>query len=412
MPGCEALNFSATCCSTATCSGASPVPRQQYQRISTSPGFAAEPLSGILVGAADAASDGAALSDDDGDGSTLAAVDGAAAETAGDAELAVDEQAATMITSAASSAAEGRMPLARSRPGRLAADWLTDGRIEILLLSVLVRGPRPARANDDTFHVIARAIAPDIGPPEFDRGAIGRRRDAFDQERRCARAPAEQPRLTGTEQDRLESLTGARDVHAVSLGQHVVEGPSLEIAREQSREPFGRPVALLEQERFTIREPQPFQAQGRRAGIETERLGDRLPGSLRPSRDEPGLGIVAARLHLLGEAERIREVDVETWCEHEGPTAPRPLEAAVAHHLAQRAPDRDQAAAVALGEVALRREAVARPPLTGVQRRSQVEIDLMMQRDRAQLESETGHRRVGGLRMVRAIRGSCAPFDC
>src|SRR3954449_619227 len=258
MPGCEALNFSATCCSTATCSGASPVPRQQYQRISTSPGFAAEPLSGILVGAADAASDGAAPSDDDG-GSTLAAVDGAAAETAGDAELAVDEQAATMITSAASRAAEGRVPLARPRPGRLAADWLTDGRIEILLLSVLVRGPRPARANDDTFHVIARAIAPDIGPPEFDRGAIGRRRDAFDQERRRARAPAEQPRLTGTEQDRLESLTGARDVHAVSLGQHVVEGPSLEIGREQSREPLSRQGDLLEQERFTIREPQPFQ---------------------------------------------------------------------------------------------------------------------------------------------------------
>src|SRR6478735_11649707 len=37
------LNFSATACSTATCSGASPPPRQQYQRISTWPGWAVEP---------------------------------------------------------------------------------------------------------------------------------------------------------------------------------------------------------------------------------------------------------------------------------------------------------------------------------------------------------------------------------
>src|SRR6478609_4442710 len=49
MPGCEVLNASATCSSTATCSGASPVPRQQYQRISTSPGLAAEPVPGMAV---------------------------------------------------------------------------------------------------------------------------------------------------------------------------------------------------------------------------------------------------------------------------------------------------------------------------------------------------------------------------
>src|SRR3954449_9542998 len=285
MPGCEALNFSATCCSTATCSGASPVPRQQYQRISTSPGFAAEPLSGILVGAADAASDGAAPSDDDG-GSTLAAVDGAAAETAGDAELAVDEQAATMITSAASRAAEGRVPLARPRPGRLAADWLTDGRIEILLLSVLVRGPRPARADDDTFHVIARAIAPDIGPPEFDRGAVGRRRDAFDQERWGARAPAQQPGLASAKQDRFESLPRTRDVDAIPLGQHFVEGARLKVGRQQSGEPLGRQVDLLEQERLAIGQAKSFEVQGRRAGIEAERLGDSLASRLGASGDK------------------------------------------------------------------------------------------------------------------------------
>ena len=35
MFGWEALNSSTTCCSTSTCSGASPLPRQQYQRSST-----------------------------------------------------------------------------------------------------------------------------------------------------------------------------------------------------------------------------------------------------------------------------------------------------------------------------------------------------------------------------------------
>src|SRR6478752_1667480 len=75
MPGCEVLNASATCSSTATCSGASPVPRQQYQRISTSPGLAAEPVPGMAVipgvGSPDAApseADGAADSEPAGAG--------------------------------------------------------------------------------------------------------------------------------------------------------------------------------------------------------------------------------------------------------------------------------------------------------------------------------------------------------
>src|SRR3954451_23706542 len=133
MPGWEALNASATCCSTATCSGGSPVPRQQYQRMTPSPGFAAEPVSGILVGTGVAASDGAAPSEDAADASALGADDAAAADTAGDAELAADEHAATMMTRAASRAAESPVPLPRRRGGRLGTDWLTDGRIEMLL---------------------------------------------------------------------------------------------------------------------------------------------------------------------------------------------------------------------------------------------------------------------------------------
>src|SRR6478672_10698336 len=80
MPGCEALNASATCSSTATCSGASPVPRQQYQRISTSPGLAAEPVPGMAVipgvGSPDAAPSEAAGAADSEDAGAATDADG------------------------------------------------------------------------------------------------------------------------------------------------------------------------------------------------------------------------------------------------------------------------------------------------------------------------------------------------
>src|SRR5512143_4270153 len=91
MPGLAALNASATCSSTVTCSGASPVPRQQNQTTLTSPGLPVEPAV-IALGAADA--------------SPLAAVDaeasalGAADATALGAELVVDEPHAAKISPA------------------------------------------------------------------------------------------------------------------------------------------------------------------------------------------------------------------------------------------------------------------------------------------------------------------------
>ena len=58
----------------------------------------------------------------------------------------------------------------------------------------------------------------------------------------------------------------------------------------------------------------------------------------------------------------------------------------------ERAPDGDEAAAVALRQVALRGQPVARAPLTLVEGGLQVQVDLVVQRDRAELESETCHR--------------------
>src|SRR6478752_5753511 len=70
------LKDSATCFSTATCSGASPPPRQQNQRISVWPGAAVDPPMAIGVLAGADASPGDAASDEPGE----AASDGAPAD--------------------------------------------------------------------------------------------------------------------------------------------------------------------------------------------------------------------------------------------------------------------------------------------------------------------------------------------
>src|SRR6476619_6836563 len=56
IPGFAVLKSSATFCSTVSCSGASPVPRQQYQRTTTSPGLACDALlgNGVMTGEGDA----------------------------------------------------------------------------------------------------------------------------------------------------------------------------------------------------------------------------------------------------------------------------------------------------------------------------------------------------------------------
>ena len=86
------------------------------------------------------------------------------------------------------------------------------------------------------------------------------------------------------------------------------------------------------------------------------------------------------------------EVDVDPRREDERAAAAGPLEPPFADELAQRPPDRDEAAAVALGEVALGRQPVAGRHSPRVEGGLQVEIDLVVERDRAELESETGHR--------------------
>ena len=72
-----------------------------------------------------------------------------------------------------------------------------------------------------------------------------------------------------------------------------------------------------------------------------------------------------------------------------------PFDPAFAGELREGAPDGDQAAAVALRELALRREEVAGTPFARVERRAQVKVDLVVKRDGTELESEAGHREGG-----------------
>src|SRR5258705_2162686 len=258
MPGCEALNASATCSSTATWSGASPVPRQQYQRISTSPGLAAEPVSGIAVNPGVGAAD-SAPSDDAG------AVDADVAGAATDAEgVVLLLQAATTRMAAAMSAPRRLSSVSISLLLPVAVGGRPDRGLMDAFLLLVARRARPARPDDDAFHVVARPIAADERPAKFDRGPLEGRRDALDEQRRRTGRTTEQARLASAQQDRLECLAGPRHPDAVTLGQQVVERATLEVRGEQAREPLRRQMDLREQARLAARPAPPLGAERRR----------------------------------------------------------------------------------------------------------------------------------------------------
>src|SRR5512147_234884 len=363
----------------------------------TSPGLPVEPAV-IALGAADA--------------SPLAAADasllGAAEASALGAVLEVDEPQAPK-TRAAAAMRTPRRPTVRSMPclrfrlrGELSA---SDCTVALLLLRRDLIRTRPVRADDHPFHVVAGPVATDVRPPELHRPAVGTAGDAFDQERRASPPQAQQPGLTGAEQDRLEDLARPRDADAVALGQQVVERASLEIRSEQARKPFRRQGDLLEQERLAIGQAEPLEVERRRPELDVERRGDRLAGRLGSGRHEARLRIQAASLHLLGERQVPGEVPVDPGMEDERAATAGPLQASLADELAERPPDGDEAAAVADRQVALGREPVAGLPLARVEGGLEVQVDLVVERDRAELESETGHRRAGTSAEGRRLRG-------
>src|SRR6185503_10529800 len=255
MPGCEALKSSATLRSTVTCSGASPVPRQQYQRMTTSPGFACVSFAGSGVG-------GGGLGDSSPDAAAEGDSDAAACEPDGDV-LDVD-----WLHAAKSSASTDRRTANRPIPTLMTRSSVCGGRstsCSSARSSYAYGGFDRGRSDgsvDRTFDEIRGAIAADERPAELDRDAVGAERDAFDEERRCAPALVEEAGLSSPEEDGLEGLACADDLRVVARRQEFIEGAVLQIHREQAREAFGWQVHLFEEVWLVAGEPQPFEVEG------------------------------------------------------------------------------------------------------------------------------------------------------
>ena len=118
-------------------------------------------------------------------------------------------------------------------------------------------------------------------------------------------------------------------------------------------------------------------------------LGDGGVRRPRSARATTRVGRVeAAALHLLGEAQRPVEVEVDRAGDDERAAATGPLQAPLADQVAERAADGDQAAAVARRRARARAAAGRRRCHSPASRaRAQVEVDLVVQRDRTQLRS-------------------------
>ena len=140
----------------------------------------------------------------------------------------------------------------------------------------------------------------------------------------------------------------------------------LEVGGQEAGKPLGRQVDLFEQERFPRGDPEALDVDDRRADLEVQRACDDLAGRLWPGRHEPCLGVEAAALHLLGEAQGVGEVAFDTRLERERAAPPGPLEASLARELAERPPDRDEAAVVADAQFALGRQPVTRRDLARI----------------------------------------------
>src|SRR6185436_4858961 len=85
----------------------------------------------------------------------------------------------------------------------------------------------------------------------------------------------------------------------------------------------------------------------------------------------------------------------DAWLQGEGAATARALEATLASELAERTPDRDEAAAVADAQFALGRQPVARRDLARIESGLQVEVHLVMHRDGTELQAEARHRQTG-----------------
>jgi hypothetical protein len=275
-----------------------------------------------------------------------------------------------------------------------------------------LRGLRAAWPLDVALDVVTRSIATHECPAELDRGVVGGERDAFDEEGRRAAALAQQARLARAQEDRLQGLAGTDDGGPVARRHELVERGVLEVAGEQSREPLGRQVDLLEQVWLTAGEAEALEIQRGRAGLEAQGRRDTHRRRLGAGGDQARLRIEATLLHLVGEAGTARDVALQARSKDVRAASAGALDAALLGELAQGAADGDQADAVLPSQLALRGQAIARLPRAIVQRSAQVEVDLVVHGDRTERNAETGGH-CGGrfLRRLGEDQG-CADRDC
>ena len=199
---------------------------------------------------------------------------------------------------------------------------------------------------------------------------------------------AQQSRLSSRQGHRLEPLSRARHRAAIPGGEQLVERVVLEVRGQQSGKAIRGQMDLLQEQWLTVRHPDPLEVERRRTQVQLQSLGDALAGRLGTRLDDPRRRVEPAPLHLLGEAHRATQVDFDGRPRGKRPAPPRALETMLARQLGQRSSDRDQAAAIADREIAFRRQPVTRSPLATIEGRTQIEVDLMVERDRAGLEEQ------------------------
>ncbi len=164
-----------------------------------------------------------------------------------------------------------------------------------------------------------------------------------------------------------------------------------EILIQQPGETLRRQVGLLQQVGHLVRAADALEVVDRGTRRDRERCGDSGCRGLPPRGHNGRVRLQAAGAHLVDKAGARRNVPDDRGPADERASAAGTFQASLMGELREGSPDGDEAAPVALHQRALRGELIARAPDPVVEGRAQVEVDLVMQRDRSGFEAEPRH---------------------